>query len=385
MNIFKVLASGKKSFQEETASAILAWFMNPSMEHGLGFSLLSKFVNGLSVTNKIEPISELSNKLVPRLRSEPETQVQLSCSLEYNVETAFIDIVFGLDDWLLAIEKKIYVKSVSDGQLSRQYKGLKKRNPGNKIGMIYVVPIEEDAEILEPKSEQIFNELSVIDDDFKAIVTWQRNKIENTLSMHDVITEILQDEMVGRTDPIPEYTRHTLKALNAFIANNFAGYDYERADTASGVNPLTEEQLSIDRLAHKNAGYVGVKGGIRGLLKMETTKIRTHRFQYSSQDMSDKPQWIEIETFNKIVAWISTGNVADIAWRGRLHADSLYRVAKDFGNKVFIGIKGGQNALRAMPPEEIRSREWNISTERSNPQWISGALFVEIVDGKGVY
>jgi hypothetical protein len=30
MNIFKVLASGRKSFSEESASAVLGWLMNPA-------------------------------------------------------------------------------------------------------------------------------------------------------------------------------------------------------------------------------------------------------------------------------------------------------------------------------------------------------------------
>ena len=342
MNIFKVLASGKKSFQEETASAILAWFMNPTMEHGLGYSFLSKFVDGLSSSDCKGVIPDLSNKLTPRLRSEYETQIKFFCNLEYNVDTAFIDIVFGIDDWILAIENKIYSKSISDGQLTRQYKGLKKREPSYKIGMIYLVPVEDESEVLDPKSEEIFDELSVEDDDFKAIVTWQRNRIDNVLSISDVISKILNDEMEGIIDPVPEYTRHTLKALNAFILNNFAGYDYDRPESATGVNPLTEEQLSIDKLADKSIGFVGVKGGIRGLLKMKKGKIRTHKFQFSSQDMSDKPQWLEIRTFNDIIKWILNNEIRDIEWQGRLHADSLYRIAKDFKEKIFIGIKGGK-------------------------------------------
>ena len=385
MNIFKVLASGKKSFQEETASAILAWFMNPTMEHGLGYSFLSKFVDGLSSSNNKGVIPDLSNTLTPRLRSEYETQINFFCNLEYNVGTAFIDIVFGIDDWILAIENKIYSKSVSDGQLTRQYKGLKKRDPGCKIGMIYLVPIEDESEILDQKSEEIFNELSVEDSDFKAIITWQRNRIDNVLSISDVIRKILHDEMGGIIDPVPEYTRHTLKALNAFILNNFAGYDYDRPGSVTGLNPLTEEQLSTAKLADKNIGFVGVKGGIRGLLKMEKGKIRTHKFQFSSQDMSAKPQWIEIQTFNDIIKWILNYEIRNIDWKGRLHADSLYRIAKDFKGKIFIGIKGGENTLRSMEPDEIRNKEWNISTERSNPQWISGELFRQISDEKGVF
>lgn len=385
MNIFKVLASGKKSFQEETASAVLAWFMNPMMEHGLGYSFLSKFIDELSVSTSRNEISDLAKKLTPRLRSEYEAQIKLFCNLEYNVGMAFIDIVFGIDEWLLAIENKIYLKSVSDGQLSTQYKGLKKKNPNSKIGMIYIVPIEEESEMLEAKSEEIFKELSVEEDDFKVIMTWQKNRIGNVPSISEIISKILDDETRGIIDPVSEYTRHTLKALNSFISNNFTGYDYERSTPSSGANPLTEEQLSIDKLKDKNLGFVGVKGGIRGLLKMEKKKIKNHKFQYTSQDMSNSPQWVEIDTFNAIISWIFQKEIKDIDWRGRLHSDSLYKIAKDFKQKVFIGIKGGENTLRAMGVDEIKNREWNISTEKHNSQWIDGELFYEILNKKNVY
>jgi hypothetical protein len=138
-------------------------------------------------------------------------------------------------------------------------------------------------------------------------------------------------------------------------------------------------------LAEKKVGFVGVKGGIRGLLKMGRRKIQTHKFQYSSQDMSDKPQWVEITTFNNIIEWIFNNEIRDIDWKGRLHADSLYRIAKDFKGKIFIGIKGGESSLRDMDEDEIRNKEWNISTQKPNPQWISGELFSTILDEKIVF
>ena len=50
MNIFKVLASGKSSFQEEQASALIAWLLNPRMEHGLGYAFLTRFVDSIAIT-----------------------------------------------------------------------------------------------------------------------------------------------------------------------------------------------------------------------------------------------------------------------------------------------------------------------------------------------
>ena len=60
--------------------------MNPTMEHGLGYSFLCKFVDGLSSSNSKGVIPDLSNKLTPRLRSEYETQIKFFCNLEYNVD-----------------------------------------------------------------------------------------------------------------------------------------------------------------------------------------------------------------------------------------------------------------------------------------------------------
>jgi hypothetical protein len=247
MNIFKVLASGKKSFQEETASAILVWLLNPTMEHGLGYSFLSRFIEDLlSSTDTKNNLSDLSKKLIPRLRSEDETFLKLWCDLEYNVETAFIDIVIGIEDWIFAIENKIYTQSATEGQLIREYNGLKQKVPDYKIGMIYLVPIEENSEIPDAKTEKIFKELSVHNSDFKIMVTWQKNEIDNMPSIAELIEKTLYDESKGIIDPISEYTRHTLKALNSFISNDFTGYEYERKTISSSLNPLTEEK-PIDR------------------------------------------------------------------------------------------------------------------------------------------
>lgn len=389
MNIFKVLASGKKSFSEETASAILVWFMNPTMEHGLGYSFLSKFVDELSTSASKKGIqdilSDMAKKLTPHLRSEYETQLKLWCNLEYSVETAFIDIVIGIEDWIFAIENKIYPQSISAGQLSREYEGLKKKNPDSKIGMIYLVPIEGDGEIVDGKIEKEFDELSEKENDFKAFVTWQKNNIDNVPSISKIIGDILDDESKGIIDPVSEYTRHTLKALNSFISNDFAGYEYEREFGGSGLNPETEKQLSVAMLKNENEGYVGVKGGIRGLLKMEEPKIKIHKFQYTTQDMSEKPNWIEIKTFNDIIKWVLYKEIKDIDWKGNLHSESLYKIAKDYKEKVFIGIKGGEKALKNMEPDQIKNKGWGISTVKATAQWIDGELFCKIIDEKEVF
>jgi len=69
----------------------------------------------------------------------------------------------------------------------------------------------------------------------------------------------LADESRGEVDPIPEYTRHTLKALNSFIAADFQGYWYDRASSGGG-NDDAREVLSISALKTRSGGYVGLQG-----------------------------------------------------------------------------------------------------------------------------
>ncbi len=118
---------------------------------------------------------------------------------------------------------------------------------------------------------------------------------------------------------------------------------------------------------------------------MDNASIKTHKFQYTSQDMSHKPYWLEVDTFKKIISWILNNMVEDIDWKGRLPSKNLYMIAKDYGSKVFIGIRGGENALRNMNADEIKNRDWNISTEKASPQWIDGELFYNMLNQKNIF
>jgi hypothetical protein len=195
MNLFKVIASGRKKFQEETASALLAWFLNPSMEHGLGFEFLSRFLTGLqesTVSNN--DLSTIINNLTPKLRSEADDQsLNFWCSLEMSVPGAFVDVVLGLDNWVFAIENKIYSTSATDNQLTREYKGIKEKLPKNRIGMIYLVPIDALDSPLNTKVQAIYDELEIQNDDFKALMTWQDNNLEHVPSIASIIRSILDD------------------------------------------------------------------------------------------------------------------------------------------------------------------------------------------------
>jgi hypothetical protein len=84
------------------------------------------------------------------------------------------------------------------------------------------------------------------------------------------------------------------------------------------------------------------------------------------------------------VAW-RQGKVPDIAWQGRFDSAVLFKITKDYADKVFIGVKRGERALRAMPAEEIRSKQWQISTRQAGSQWIPGTRFRQVLVEKRVF
>jgi hypothetical protein len=386
MNIFKVLASGKGSFQEEQASAIIAWLLNPRMEHGLGFAFLSRFVE--AVARKHTALNDISCRLSPRLRSDPD-EIDWACYLEYNVESAFIDIALQIDDWLLAVENKIYPGSASDPtQLQREYDGLKihEQCKNKKIGIIFLVPVNDNG-VFDPKIDLEYANLTVNENDFKCLIAWNTCSNDNPStvpSISKMIVSILEDECKGAIEPIPEYTRHTLKAFNQFISNGFSGYVFQSGTSSGGLNPLTEKRYNIEELDSINAGFVGVKNGLSGLLGMDMIKLKTHKFQYTTADMSLKNQWLDINTFRNTVNWRTKGTKSDIKWEARLPAETLYNICRDYGTDVYIGIRGGKKALKNLEPNEIMVSRWNISRSKGSSNWINGMDFYSILEEKGM-
>ena len=148
------------------------------------------------------------------------------------------------------------------------------------------------------------------------------------------------------------------------------------------MNPLTEAVYSITKLATLNSGYVGLKGGLSGLLQIDPAKLQTQQFQYTTVDMSLKNQWLDIATFNKLVDWRINGNPNEIQWNATLRAPILYMICKDYGAKVFIGIRGGQKALEQMDPSVIAASQWGIRMSKASSNWIDGQIFYDILSKK---
>lgn len=408
MNIFKVLASGKKSFPEESASAVLAWLLNPQMDHGVGYEFLRKFLAGMAESLAREsPASTglrslVDEKLGLALRASAVAPADIRIELEKDVKSvhgsAFIDLVMYIDNFCFSIENKIYPTSAQDReQLLKQYEGIKEAHSQDRsiehTVVIFLVPRRTEEDDLRVTAE--YDGLSLTstpgpqDSDFKAMVFWQENPApdspDDSVSIAGILKELLAEDQAGDIDPIPESTKHIMRSLTSFIADGFTGYKYATATKKGGENEKTKGRLTLRELKEKASSaddiYVGVSGGIPGLMKCED--IGTRAFQWTDEDMSREKNWMPLQSFLEIGTWVNGGvTPREFKWTVKLPAETLLKVADAFGDKVYIGIQGGIQALRNMPAQQCDSKSWVVSSEKKSSQWIPGREFAKVVRGK---
>lgn len=302
--------------------------------------------------------------------------------LECAVGTAFIDIVLGIensagtgDKWIISIENKIYDNSVTSGQLQREYEGLREKFKNGIIAMVYLVPTDSDV-----GAKEEFEGLRVRGQDKRVLVSWQKSVTGPSVAV--AIQNILISEAKGAIDPIPEYTRHTLKALLSFIQNDFSGYEYERETSRSILNSLTEGEYSVNELNKKEAGFVGIQHGISGLLRLSAGELKARKFQFAKESMEGRQNWLKLEDFKKLVEWRLEGKVPEIRWDNRFPFDVIEKIVQDFQDKVFVGIRGGMDSLNQLGLEEINNRSWEIKSNQKSDEWISGNIFLQVIRAK---
>ena len=113
---------------EEAMSAIIAWLLNPSMEHGLGATVLGKLIDRIHKSNPLKDYDNVKDALRPRLRTGDETIGSIDCHLEYlvqhNSDNSYIDVVFIIGKLVLCIENKINAGSTSLEQFKNEYLGM---------------------------------------------------------------------------------------------------------------------------------------------------------------------------------------------------------------------------------------------------------------------
>lgn len=401
MNIFKVFASAKKGFQEEYASAILAWLLNPAMEHGLGYAFLAEFLAEVGKAEDVpSQIGDLAASLRTHLRYDSRRLVTCATFLELYVEDAFIDVVVNIEvegheqNWTVAVENKIFSSSASDSrQLTREYEGLKRtddrRFRDRRIAMVFLVPTEHGK--LDPRVEYEWSDLRPRDPDFKALITWGGQGGRPSIS--HAITSLLDKEHSGEAQPIHDTVRHTLKAMRCFIADGFLGYPYEPEQALAGLNSRTEDRLTYPELRLKTAGWVGVPHGVGGLLRIMAEPgglaAYTRPFQYTTKDMTSVRNWLPVNTFMAVAALDEGPGNHGVTWLdyekvGPLPASLIYYVSSRTTAPFYVGIDGGKSALDGMAADVIDGKRWGVATKQKSEQWVEATTFRSICEGKGI-
>jgi len=148
------------------------------------------------------------------------------------------------------------------------------------------------------------------------------------------------------------------------------------------MNPDTEKRVIGSKLAQEDKGFVGVKDGISGLIRMYMKReIDKYSFQYTTTDMTGRRNWLPIEDF-KAIRQGSAGSLISLENK-TLPSDVLNTIATWEVNNVFTGIKGGNDSLNEMSKEQINNKQLAISRKRNTKQWIPGDQFVDILKSKG--
>jgi hypothetical protein len=380
MSLFEVLASSKAGLLNEHVSTLLAWLLNPYMDHGLHFLLLRKLV-GL-VNHEVQGrLDSLILRLRPPWRDTSEDRsstVSFSLDIEFpvNESLSYIDIVIFLDDWIFSVENKIDPMSATDTlQLKNQYDGLKRLFPERKIASVFVVPDKESTPI-----QKEFSALTGISEsDCKVMVSWDE--------IADSIEEILNDERAFKIDPLLSNLHQILSELIRFIRNDFEGFPMETVRTTSGDNPLSEGRKGIFEL-NDETDYIGINYGVSGLLQMDKEDIKAHKFQYTTANMEGKRNWFRAAVVKQIAKGLLDSAFAEsLRWEdyaNRYPMLALYRICKYSPQDLFIGVRGGveglKNSANTAELDDFLSLKWQISDTRKNAQWIDSKQFLGIVE-----
>lgn len=119
---------------------------------------------------------------------------------------------------------------------------------------------------------------------------------------------------------------------------------------------MTEGNLTISQLKEKPSGFVGVAGGVRGLIRIGKEGLISRKYQYSTSNMTHSRNWVPLEMFTGVVKWLVDGKISDIDWSGKFPSEMIYQIAENFS--IFVGIRGGESALKSLTTDVIQGKEW---------------------------
>jgi hypothetical protein len=383
--------------REEVVSAYLAYLLSPKMDHGLGSTLLATLMREISNHTHSASLEAVMRQLNHRLRDDvfgdgaASVSVELELAYPSGTSIGYIDVVIRCGEWFIAIENKILLASSTQGQLRAQYLGLRqvleqRGLAGHRVLMVYLVPAIRNGEgwsLAQSSQEELLFER--VSGDEAVLMTWQPAG-EPTLSFIEILRGVLARESRGEMAPLSYDIRQSLLAFIDFALGEFQGYPYERATTS----PRETNQRRVgDLIQTDGILFVGVQYGMAGVLRRAWRNMGFMNEYLPVSETAHGWQYLPLHDFKILASWAmhpETQSLAGIAWSGKpFYTQQLYLVAKNIGDGIFIGIRGGLEALKRMTPEELRQRRtWEVSDQRRSSQWFSGSEFCAVLEHKGV-
>lgn len=266
MNIFRILSSYDGTINEPNISAFLAYLFDPLGSHGLGGSFLSAFLAEAGVITHDELDSFRARIQQKNYQVSVGAEVSLSLGNEEGAKEVrtrrdvdnLIEIFEVANDWrdaklkfVVALEVKINDASAADKRqledlsegLKRKYYNLSTRETEKecpRLHLIYLIPgkrrgSQEYAKTRLAEVEKVFT-----DGQHKvgqsSLVFWRDLRGEpSRLNVLKIIRNLLEEEALGRTEPIYEEVRYALKSFAAFIYTDFQS-DYQSEAVNERIN-----------------------------------------------------------------------------------------------------------------------------------------------------
>ena len=252
MNIFKVLSSNDGSINEPNVSSFLAYLLDPNENHGLGSKFVESFLSPIVLTNQEQykdlvyynKIRDLSRNSKYEVRVQAELKV-ISSETENLKKTRDIDIVIEIFDpafsdllpkYSFCVENKIKDGAIvkGDNQLFEEIVGLINYYNNSSvetaqtcISFIFLTPSESKRAVHE------FNELlATLQEKSYSVpclhMSWGEEQHSSDHTIADLLCTLLQEEAVGKIEPIYDYTKHTIKSFISFIYSGFKSYKEEK-------------------------------------------------------------------------------------------------------------------------------------------------------------
>ena len=248
MNIFSALSMGKSRLHETSMSAMLAYLLNPSHDHGLGNKFLKSF---LQLANKEDIYTTYIEKIgTNQLRFDIDLEVQYF----YNGKRNDIDVQIKIFDnnWnelhRIIIENKIKIGAANPEQLKQYYEAvINDKNDDDvenisedKLSVIFITPDSNNKNL-----EDEFKNLDIV----RKIWIYWNSSSDDKDSVVKIIQNILTQEQNGEISPINEYMRHTFKAFAYFINKTLSPNKFRFGEDIGEIKK--DIMLEIDNKLYK--------------------------------------------------------------------------------------------------------------------------------------